>query len=79
MDILADFMNTLKTKEGTKVPVLFRPWHEHTGKWFWWGKNLCAAEQYKELRRMTWYGVMPESGKIIIMLLILARFLPVIL
>lgn len=50
---LADFMLSLKTDKGTFVPILFRPYHEHTGSWFWWGKNLCTAEEYKALWRMT--------------------------
>ena len=48
---LADYLNSLKTANGTKVPVLFRPWHKHTGSWFWWGQDLCTTEQYKNL----WY------------------------
>jgi len=35
------------------IPVIFRPFHEHTGSWFWWGKNLCTVEEYKALWRMT--------------------------
>lgn len=50
---VADFMNSLKTPEGVKVPVLFRPWHEHTGSWFWWGEKLCSPDEYKTLWRMT--------------------------
>ncbi len=50
---LADFLHSLKTAEGTKIPVLFRPWHEHTGSWFWWGEKLCSPEEYKALWRMT--------------------------
>lgn len=50
---VADFLNSLKTPEGTKVPVLFRPWHEHTGSWFWWGEKLCTPDEYKTLWRMT--------------------------
>jgi mannan endo-1,4-beta-mannosidase len=49
----ADFFNSLKTEDGTKIPIVFRPWHEHTGSWFWWGKDLCSSEQYKTLWRMT--------------------------
>ena len=37
---LADYLNSIETEEGVKVPILFRPWHEHTGSWFWWGQNL---------------------------------------
>lgn len=53
LDMLADYCNSLVTPDGTKVPVLFRPWHEHTGGWFWWGKDHCTPEQYKNLWIMT--------------------------
>lgn len=53
LQIVADFFKSIKTEDGTKVPVLFRPWHEHTGSWFWWGKDLCTAEEYKQLWIMT--------------------------
>ena len=53
LDRIAAFFNQLKTDEGEKVPVLFRPWHEHTGSWFWWGKNLCTPDQYKQLWQLT--------------------------
>ena len=32
LDKVADYLNSIQTSEGVKVPVLFRPWHEHTGK-----------------------------------------------
>ncbi len=50
---LATFLNSLTAPDGTKVPVLFRPWHEHTGSWFWWGRSHCTPQQYKELWKMT--------------------------
>jgi mannan endo-1,4-beta-mannosidase len=53
LDKLADFMLSLKTDDGTYIPVIFRPFHEHTGSWFWWGKNLCTPEDYKALWRFT--------------------------
>lgn len=37
LDRLAHFLNALKADDGTFIPVLFRPFHEHTGSWFWWG------------------------------------------
>ncbi len=61
LDRVAAFMNSLVTADGTKVPVLFRPWHEHTGSWFWWGQNLCSAEEYKALWKLT-YDRMQEKG-----------------
>ena len=48
---LADYLNSIETEEGVKVPILFRPWHEHTGSWFWWGQKLCTTQEYKNL----WY------------------------
>jgi mannan endo-1,4-beta-mannosidase len=57
----ADFFNSLKTEDGTKIPIVFRPWHEHTGSWFWWGKDLCATEEYQQLWKMT-VEFMQEKG-----------------
>ena len=53
LDRVADFLNSLETPYGVRVPVLFRPWHEHTGSWFWWGQQHCTAEQYKALWQLT--------------------------
>jgi beta-mannanase len=52
MQRVSDFLATLKDKDGVKIPVIFRPWHENTGSWFWWGEKLCTAEQYKALWNM---------------------------
>ena len=57
----ADFFKSLVTKDGTKIPVLFRPWHEHTGSWFWWGKENCTIDEYKELWLLT-YNFFQEQG-----------------
>ena len=61
LDRVADFLNSIKTADGVKVPVLFRPWHEHTGSWFWWGQALCTDEEYDALWQMT-YKRMREKG-----------------
>ena len=54
LDKVASFINSLEeTSDGIKIPILFRPWHEHTGSWFWWGERLCSAEDYKTLWSMT--------------------------
>ena len=53
LDRVAAFLNSLETPYGIHVPVLFRPWHEHTGSWFWWGSNHCTPEQYKALWQLT--------------------------
>ena len=52
MQRVSDFLATLKTDDGQKVPIIFRPWHENTGSWFWWGEKFCTAEEYKALWNM---------------------------
>jgi len=53
LDRLAGFFVGLKSADGTCAPVLFRPFHEHTGNGFWWGKGNCTAEEYIALWRFT--------------------------
>ncbi|MFN8255932.1 MAG: glycosyl hydrolase [Bacteroidales bacterium] len=53
LDRVADFLNSLKDENGIGIPVLFRPWHEHTGSWFWWGKKLCTVTDYVALWKYT--------------------------
>lgn len=50
---VADFLKSLKTNEGQLVPVIFRPWHEMSGGWFWWGCKSCTPEQYRQFFRYT--------------------------
>lgn len=49
----AGFVRTLKGSDGRPVPILFRPFHEHSGGWFWWGSRSCGEEEYKTLWRFT--------------------------
>ncbi len=50
---LTAFLKSLKGKNGEAIPVIFRPYHELTGNWFWWGKGHCTRSQIKELWRYT--------------------------
>lgn len=52
LDKLCDFFLSLTDDDGNRIGVIFRPWHEHTGGWFWWGKPHCSVEDYKALWRM---------------------------
>lgn len=47
--IVANFLNSLKTPNGQKIPVIFRPWHEMNGGWFWWGAESTTPEEFKQL------------------------------
>lgn len=53
LDKVATLFNSLVNGDGIKIPVVFRPFHEHNGSWFWWGANPCPEEQYKALFRYT--------------------------
>jgi len=54
LDIVADFANTLVDDNGKKIPVIFRPFHEQSGNWFWWGvPHHCTQEEYIKLWRFT--------------------------
>lgn len=41
----------LKQLRNANVPVLWRPYHEMNGAWFWWGKR-AGENGYKKLYRM---------------------------
>ena len=53
LDRLGTFLATLKGAKGEAIPVIFRPFHEHTGSWFWWGEKNCTPAQYKQLYEFT--------------------------
>lgn len=57
----ADFIGSLRDKDGKRIPVMWRPWHEHTGEWFWWGINRGSADDFKNLWRLT-HDVFDEKG-----------------
>lgn len=58
---VAAFINSLKTTDGTKVPVIFRPWHEMNGGWFWWGSGSCSPADYIKLYTDT-YHTLTNAG-----------------
>lgn len=53
LDKTASFFLSLKDKKGNNIPILFRPYHELTGSWFWWGKGNCTPEDFKTLWKFT--------------------------
>lgn len=52
LDRVANFLNSC-TSGTTKIPIIFRPFHEHNGNWFWWGKGNCTEKEYIQLWRFT--------------------------
>jgi mannan endo-1,4-beta-mannosidase len=53
LDNVASLLKDLKGKDGKLVPVIFRPYHEFDGEWFWWGKPHCTTEEFTALWRFT--------------------------
>jgi len=53
LDRLATFFIALKDDKGNPIPFIFRPYHEHSGSFFWWGTGLCTDDQYSALWRYT--------------------------
>ena len=47
LDMVAEYAHQV---DGT---ILFRPFHENTGSWFWWGKAFCEPETYKSVFKYT--------------------------
>jgi len=53
LDNLAGFLTSLKDEAGEDIPVIFRPFHEQTGDWFWWGKAHCTSAEFIQLWQFT--------------------------
>lgn len=53
LDKVAQFLQSLRDDEGRSIPVLFRPFHELEGDWFWWGKPYCSTNEFKSLFQFT--------------------------
>ena len=57
LDVIADYFNEI-----SPMPIIFRPFHEHNGNWFWWGKGLTTEEDYITLWRFTVEYLRDEKG-----------------
>lgn len=53
LDKVASVLNGMVGADGKKIPVIFRPFHEFDGDWFWWGAQYSTAEEYKQLFQFT--------------------------
>lgn len=50
---IAGFVKSVKGNDGNLVPMIFRPYHEFDGDWFWWGKSHCTIGEFKSLWKFT--------------------------
>jgi mannan endo-1,4-beta-mannosidase len=62
LDAFAEFDGDLQTSLGRPIPIIFRPFHEHSGSWFWWGGANVTADEYVELWRFTVDYLRGEKG-----------------
>ena len=62
LDKVCAYISSLKDEDGRQIPLVWRPWHEHTGGWFWWGSSHCSAEEFNVLWRMTYDYMTYEKG-----------------
>ena len=53
LDKIAAVVSNLKGANGELIPIIFRPFHEFDGNWFWWGASYCSPEDYKTAFKFT--------------------------
>ncbi len=62
LDKLSVFALSLRGARGELIPVIFRPFHELTGNWFWWTQNTCTPDEFKRLWLFTFDYLTKEKG-----------------
>ena len=50
---IGEFVKSIKGNDGKAVPMIFRPFHEFDGGWFWWGKPHCTKDEFTSLWKFT--------------------------
>lgn len=50
---IGDWAHSIKGSDGKLIPIIFRPYHEFDGGWFWWGSTHCTKEEFTSLWRFT--------------------------
>lgn len=50
---IGDLVKSIKGNDGKLVPMIFRPYHEFDGDWFWWGRSHCTTQEFISLWRFT--------------------------
>lgn len=50
---IGDWAHTIRGADGKLVPIIFRPFHENDGDWFWWGRYHTKQEDFVAIWRFT--------------------------
>lgn len=53
LDLVALAARSAVDADGDAIPIVYRPWHENAGSWFWWGAAFGSPGEYAELFRFT--------------------------
>lgn len=53
LDQIAAWANGAVDENGDAIPIIFRPFHENNGSWFWWGATNTTTSEYIALWRYT--------------------------
>jgi mannan endo-1,4-beta-mannosidase len=53
LNTIGELVKSVKGNDGKTVPMIFRPYHEFDGDWFWWGRAHCSIDEFKSLWRFT--------------------------
>ena len=53
LDDIGAWAHSVRGADGKLAPVIFRPFHEFDGGWFWWGKPHASREEFISLWRFT--------------------------
>ncbi|KAL4217660.1 hypothetical protein ACF0H5_022402 [Mactra antiquata] len=57
LDVIAEWAKQLVDSHGNLIPVLFRPYHEMNGQWFWWGTNPVTNNTVADYKKLFQYTV----------------------
>jgi mannan endo-1,4-beta-mannosidase len=53
LDKVSVFLKSLEDENGEPIPVIFRPWHEWSGGWFWWGTPHSTNQEFIDFWKLT--------------------------
>ena len=53
LDQTAAFAKACVDENGEPIPIIYRPFHENSGMWFWWGVSNTSKDQFINLWRFT--------------------------
>lgn len=62
LDQMAEFALSCVDENGELIPIIYRPFHENSGMWFWWGVSNTSKDEFVNLWRYTVEYLRDEKG-----------------